>query len=261
MDSSRINVTSLRFGYGESPVLRGLDLTFEPGLLHGIVGPNGCGKSTLLGLLSGHLAPNSGQAALDSVPIGEYPASRLARRLALVEQIPVANFPFTVFETVLMGRHPRIPRFARPLATDLEMTEQALAVMDLDHLRDRVLADLSGGERQRAVVARGLAQDTPVLLLDEPTSSMDIRHGLGTMVELRRLAREKGRTVITVLHDLNLALRFCDRVAILADGTVHAKGTAKETLTPANIEAIFRVPTTVLDTEAGPTIIYSQETS
>jgi len=260
MDNGRIKTASLRFGYGESPVLRGLDLTFEPGLLHGIVGPNGCGKSTLLGLLAGHLAPDSGQAALDDVPVREYSASRLARRLALVEQEPVANFPFTVFETVLMGRHPHIPRFARPLKTDLDMAERALTAMDLLHLRDRALTDLSGGERQRAVVARGLAQDTPALLLDEPTSSMDVRHALATMTELGRLAREQGRTVIAVLHDLNLALRFCDRVAILANGTVHARGTAKETLTPANIEAIFRVRATVLDTEAGPAIIYSQET-
>ena len=232
MDSGRLTASALCFGYGNSPVLRGFDLDFEPGALHGIVGPNGCGKSTLLALLSGHLEPDSGSAALDGIPAREYPASLLARRCTLVEQEPAANFPFTVFETVLMGRHPHIPRFARPQKADLDITGAALAVMDLAPLRHRVLADLSGGERQRAMVARGLAQDTPALLLDEPTSSMDIRHALSTMTELKRLAGKKGRTVIAVLHDLNLAARFCDRVTMLSRGTVHASGTVEETLTP-----------------------------
>ncbi|MBG0790419.1 MAG: ABC transporter ATP-binding protein [Desulfovibrionaceae bacterium] len=259
MDSATLAVTSLSFGYGPTPVLRGLDLVFEPGLVHGIVGPNGCGKSTLLGLLAGHLPPGRGNAALDGVPSREYPASRLARRLALVEQQPASDFPFTVFETVLMGRHPHIPRFARPRAKDLDIAEKSLAIMDLGHLRDRVLADLSGGERQRAMVARGLAQDTPALLLDEPTASMDIRHALKTMSELGRLAREKGRTVIAVLHDLNLAARFCDRITMLAQGAAHASGSVEQTLTPANIEAVFRVRAGVLDTETGPAVIYAQE--
>lgn len=260
MDSASFTVTALGFGYGKSPVLRDLDLTFEPGSLHGIVGPNGSGKSTLLALLAGHLAPDKGTATLDGVPTREYPASRLARRCTLVPQEPVANFPFTVFETVLMGRHPHIPRFAHPLKTDLNITEQALATMDLGHLRHRALADLSGGEKQRAVVARGLAQDTPALLMDEPTSSMDIRHALATMAELKRLARENGRTVITVLHDLNLAIRFCDQVVMLANGRAHAAGPVRETLTTANIETVFRVRASILNTEIGPSILYSQET-
>lgn len=259
MADARITASALRFGYGDSPVLRGLDLVFESGALHGIVGPNGCGKSTLLALLSGHLIPDSGDAALDGIPAREYPASRLARHCALVEQEPAANFPFTVFETVLMGRHPHIPRFARPQQTDLDITNKALAVMDLTHLRHRALADLSGGERQRAMVARGLTQDTPILLLDEPTASMDIRHALSTMAELKRLAQKENKTVIAVLHDLNLAARFCDRVTMLSHGTVHASGTVQKTLTPAGIEAVFRVRTAVLETDAGPTIIYSQE--
>ncbi len=259
MAEGHLETANLRFSYGESPVLRGLDLDFQPGLLHGIVGPNGCGKSTLLGLLSGLLPPSHGRAVLDAIPVEAYPASRLARKLALVEQEPVAGFPFTVYETALMGRHPHIPRFSRPRAADLEATEKALTAMDLGHLRHRSMADLSGGERQRTMVARGLAQDTPVLLLDEPTASMDIRHALSAMAQLRLLARDGDRTVIAVLHDLNLAARFCDRVVMLADGTAHATGEVRTTLTPANIEAIFRVPATVLDTREGPAIIFSQE--
>ena len=260
MDSASFTVTALGFGYGDSPVLRDLNLTLGAGSLHGIVGPNGSGKSTLLALLSGHLAPDSGTATLDGIPTRAYPASRMARRCALVPQEPAANFPFTVFETVLMGRHPHIPRFARPQKADLDITEQALATMDLGHLRHRALADLSGGEKQRAVVARGLSQNTPALLMDEPTSSMDIRHALATMAELRRLAREEGRTVVTVLHDLNLAIRFCDQVVMLAQGTAHAAGPVRKTLTPDNIETVFRVRASVLNTETGPSIIYSQET-
>lgn len=259
MHKGHLNATSLYFGYGTAPVLHGLNLSFQPGLFHAVVGPNGCGKSTLLGLLAGHLCPNQGRAELDAMAVREYAPAKLARRLALVGQELIADFPFTVFETVLMGRHPRIPRFSRPQADDLAITEQSLIAMDMTHLRDRVLADLSGGERQRTMVARGLAQDTPVLLLDEPTASMDIRHGLATMTELRRLAHERGKTVVTVLHDLNLALRFCDRTVMLDAGKVHAMGSTAETLTPANIRAVFKVRASVLDTGEGPAVTYSQE--
>ena len=139
---------------------------------------------------------------------------------------------------------------------DLAIVKKTMTTMNLGHLKNRILADLSGGEKQRTVLARGLAQDTGALLLDEPTSNMDIRHALATMTELQRLAHSDKRTVIAVLHDLNLAARFCDRVTMLADGTVHASDIARETLTPKNIETVFQVRATVMDTEEGPHIIF-----
>ncbi|EGB16567.1 ABC transporter related protein [Pseudodesulfovibrio mercurii] len=257
MDSATFALRDLGFAYGDVPVLRDLDLGFAPGLLHGVVGPNGSGKSTLLALLAGLLKPTSGAVRLDGEDVSACPPDRLARRCAMVAQDQPLRFPFTVAQTVLMGRHPHIPRFGRADARDREIVERALTAMDLADLRGRAVADLSGGERQRTAVARGLAQDTPVLLLDEPTSAMDIRHAMATMEELARLA-EDGRTVVAVLHDLNLAARYCDAVLMLDNGAVHAYGNVSRTLTPENIHAVFGVRAAVLDTEHGPLIAYIQ---
>ncbi|MEZ7195801.1 ABC transporter ATP-binding protein [Pseudodesulfovibrio karagichevae] len=255
MDSAAFVLRDLGFAYGERPVLEHLDLTLDPGMVHGVIGPNGSGKSTLLDLLAGLLAPGSGSANLNGEDVSACPPARLARLCALVSQDQALRFPFTVAETVLMGRHPHIPRFSRPTPHDLERVERALAAMDLQGLRHRAVADLSGGERQRTAVARGLAQDTPVLLLDEPTSAMDIRHAMAAMDELTRLARA-GRTVVAVLHDLNLAARYCDNLVMLDKGAVHAYGNVSRTLTPDNIHAVFGVRAAVLKTEYGPQIAY-----
>jgi iron complex transport system ATP-binding protein len=246
----------LGFAYDSAQVLHGLDFDLGPGL-HGVVGPNGCGKSTLLGLLAGLLSPTSGAARLNGENISDFPPSRLARLCTLVSQDQTLRFPFTVYETVLMGRHPHIPRFSRPSARDIERVEDALTAMDLQGLRDRAVADLSGGERQRTAVARGLAQDTAALLLDEPTSAMDIRHAMSTMETLQRLA-ENGHTVVAVLHDLNLAARHCDSILMLDKGTVHAYGNVARTLTPENIHAVFGVRAAILQTDNGPHIAFIQ---
>ncbi|WP_319582186.1 ABC transporter ATP-binding protein [uncultured Pseudodesulfovibrio sp.] len=257
MDNAMFSVQDLGYAYGDTPVLRGLDLEFAPGMVHGVIGPNGSGKSTLLGLLAGLLKPVSGAVRLNGDEVSNLPPARLAGLCALVSQDQPLRFPFTVAETVLMGRHPHIPRFSRPEPHDMERVEQALAAMDLTSLRHRAVADLSGGERQRTAVARGLAQETPALLLDEPTSAMDIRHAMATMEELTSLA-EAGRTVVAVLHDLNLAARYCDNLVMLDKGTVHAYGNVSRTLTPDNIHAVFGVRAAVLETEYGPHIAYIQ---
>lgn len=257
MDSATFTLQNLGFAYAKAPVLNGLDLELTPGMVHGVIGPNGSGKSTLLGLLAGHLAPTSGTVLLNNEAVTAHAPAHLARLCALVTQDQALRFPFTVAETVLMGRHPHIPRFSRPTDHDLTRVEQALAAMDLLDLRDRPVADLSGGERQRTAVARGLAQDTPALLLDEPTSAMDIRHAMATMEKLERVA-QSGRTVVAVLHDLNLAARHCENLLMLDKGRVHAYGNVSRTLTPENIHAVFGVHASILHTESGPLIAYIQ---
>lgn len=241
MNSYTYSTRSISFGYGDTSVVDELSLTFDPGKLHVILGPNGSGKSTLLDLLAGHHLPHSGTINLGNTPLCDLTPAELARITAMVPQEFNFNFPFTVFDAVLMGRHPHIPRFARPSDEDLRIVHRSLETMDITRLADRSLADLSGGEKQRTVVARALAQTTPCLLLDEPTSSMDIRHALATLSELRRLAHDSGCTIITVLHDLNLAAAYGDTITILRDGRLHTHGTARNTLTPSIIHDVFGV--------------------
>lgn len=261
MPSPCLFLEGLSFGYNGTPVLHGLDHLFEPGLVHGVIGPNGSGKSTLLDLISGHLRPDHGTVRLGDTTVTELSPSALAREMALVPQQVDFHFPFTVFEVVLMGRHPHIPRFEHPSKNDLALVRRALDQTDLTRLADRPMGDLSGGERQRTVFARALAQDTPCLLLDEPTAHMDIRHELAAMTELNRLAREQGRTVITVLHDLNLAAGYCDRLLLLHKGRIHGHGPTGEVLTEAAIRAVFDVRARVTRTSdsATPVITYTPD--
>ena len=251
----------LHFSHGREPVLRGMNLAFEPGHLYGVIGPNGSGKSTLLNLMAGHLKPSGGSVLLNGIPVHTLPPAVLAPLAAMVPQSGRFTFPFTVSEAALMGRHPHIPRFSRPSEHDLGAVRAALEIMDMAHLAHRSLDELSGGERQRCMVARCLAQATPGLLLDEPTSSMDIRHGLAAMAELVRLVRDENRTVIAVLHDLNLAAAHCDRIVMLDRGTVHATGDVAEILTPAAIREVFGVAAQTIPHPGSnrPVITFTQE--
>ncbi|NDV17986.1 ATP-binding cassette domain-containing protein [Pseudodesulfovibrio sp. JC047] len=256
MKTTTFTLNAVSFGYSDTHVLHDINLTFEPGQLYGIVGPNGSGKSTLLDVLTGHQAPSSGSVTINTSPVASIAPADRARQFALVPQDVDFNFPFTLFETVLMGRHPHIQRFAHPSQKDVSIVETAIHTMDLSPLKGRIVADLSGGERQRTVVARGLAQTTSALLLDEPTSSMDIRHALTTMTELQRLASEENRTIIAVLHDLNLAAAFCDQIVILNKGRVHAHGTVTKALTSEILNAVFRIQAEIFTTDTGVHIFY-----
>ncbi|WP_147822103.1 ABC transporter ATP-binding protein [Salidesulfovibrio onnuriiensis] len=234
-------LANVAFGYGETPVIKDLDLTISRGALTAVVGPNGSGKSTLLDIMAGFRRPQAGRVELLGKSLTDLGQRELARLTAMAPQEFGFTFPFTVREAVLMGRHPHIPRFSTPSEQDKTHVEAALEIMDLEKMAGRSVSELSGGERQRTVLARTLAQQAPVMLLDEPTSSMDIRHALATMRELKRLAGEEGRTVITVLHDLNLAASFADHVVLLRGGAVLAQGPMRETLTPENVRAVFGV--------------------
>ena len=226
--------------FGDRPVLRGVDLRVAPGELVGILGPNGSGKTTLLRAARGLLPPDAGRVALFGRAPDAWDRRALARRVALVPQRDEMLFPFTVEEVVLMGRWPHVGGLGFEGPEDRRIVRDALDELELLPLRHRPMTTLSGGERQRAVVARALAQQPELMLLDEPTSALDIRHQVGVLELLRARNRDAGLTVVAVLHDLNLATLFCDRVVLLGDGAVHADGPTAEVVTYANVRAVYR---------------------
>jgi len=207
----------------------------------GVIGPNGSGKSTLMRLLSGVLRPSSGTIQVHGQPIGTYSRRDLARAIAVVPQDTVIEFPFSVTEVVLMGRSPHLGSFAFEGDRDLDVARRAMQHTGVLELADRSIHELSGGERQRVVLARALAQETDILLLDEPAAFLDIRHEVEIYDLLQALQRE-GKSVLTVLHDLNLAALYCDRVALLKAGRVVRTGTPAEVIT-------YTVLTEVYETE------------
>ena len=241
----------LRFAYtpGE-PVLAGLSMTARAGRLTAVLGPNGSGKTTLLKVLVGLLAPSAGQVRLAGRPVASYRRADLARRVAYVPQETLAAVGFTVFETVLMGRSPHVGRLGFESEADWQAAREALRLTETERLADRGLADLSGGERQRVIVARALAQEPDLVLLDEPTSFLDIRHQHGIYGLLRHLVAEQGKTVVTVSHDLSLASAYADEVVLLWRGEVAAAGTPQEVIRPDVLEPVYETPVEVRTDEA-----------
>ena len=219
-------------------LVKQVDLRLHSGELLAIVGPNGAGKSTLCGILAGDLAPTAGEVELCGRPVRGAKPAALARLRAMLSQHTLLRFPFTALEVALMGRHPHIPRWRSATEDDYATVEDAMRNVQVWHLAGRIYSTLSGGEQRRVSIARVLAQDTPVLLLDEPSASLDIGHQQLVMALCRRLADE-GRAVLAVLHDLNLAGAFADRVMVMSEGKAVAAGTPEEALRPELLSAVF----------------------
>lgn len=231
-----IAIEDLVVGYGADPVLEGVSFAVEPGELVGLVGPNGAGKTTLIRTALGALTPRRGMVKLQGDPVGTLSSTAASRRVAAVPQQSGVTFNFTVREVVEMGRHPHAPRLGSdPDSEAVERAMERTAVADLAH---RDIDAVSGGERQRVLLARALAQDTPALLVDEPTASLDVNHQIRTLELVGDLASE-GRAVLAAIHDLNLAARYCDRLVVLADGAIQAVGPPERVLESDTIEAAF----------------------
>jgi len=233
-----LEVRDLAVAYGSRRALDGVSLELSPGDIVGLLGPNGAGKSTLVRAISGVLADYSGQVMVVGDELRALPRKELARRIAVVPQEPRFDFPFTALEIVLMGRHPHLAGLAFESARDVELARQALTRCGALHLASRPIDQLSSGERQRIVFARALAQQAPILLLDEPASFLDLRFQVELFDRVRELAAE-GCAVVAVLHDLNLAAEYCDRIVLLQGGRVVAAGPTAEVLTYQHLTAVY----------------------
>lgn len=244
--TSRLGAESVTVGYGDRPVVRDLTFDVPDGQVTSIIGPNGCGKSTLLRTLARLLTPTSGRVRLDGVGIGDLPTREVSRRLALLPQTPVAPEGLLVRDLVGRGRHPHQRWFSQWSPTDEQVVESALALTDTTALRDRPLDQLSGGQRQRAWIAMTLAQDTDLMLLDEPTTYLDLAHQVEVLDLVTRLNRERGRTVAMVLHDLNLAARYSDVIVVMRDGAVIEQGPPVRVFTAGMLAEVFGLAADVL---------------
>src|SRR3954468_4433612 len=238
-----LSADGVSFAYraGAPLVVDEVSLTIAPGELTGILGPNGSGKTTLLKMLSGTLTPSAGTGGGDGRPLGAWKRRDLARRIALVPQETHAPFDFTVLDIVLMGRFPHLGAFALEGPDDLAIARQALAATGTSAFEDRRFATLSGGEKQRVVIAGALAQSPELLLLDEPTASLDLGHQLDVQLLLAALNRDRGVTMVLSTHDLNLAAALCTDLILLRGGRVLAQGKTEAVLTADNVRALYGV--------------------
>ncbi|MFF4157681.1 ABC transporter ATP-binding protein [Streptomyces sp. NPDC001678] len=252
----RLAAHGLTLGYGGTTVVDGVDLTLPGGAVTAVVGPNACGKSTLLRGLARLLAPTAGTVTLDGAGIHRMSARALARRMGLLPQQAVAPEGITVEALVRLGRYPHQKLLTPWSKADQAAVEEALARTGTAALRDRAVDELSGGQRQRAWIALALAQDTPLLLLDEPTTFLDLRHQLDVLDLVEELNAEAGRTVVMVLHDLGQAARYADHLVVMCDGRPAAAGPPAEILTAGLVEEVFRVPCRVVpDPETGTPLV------
>jgi iron complex transport system ATP-binding protein len=234
-----LKVDNVSFRYGEQWVLRGIDFTVEKGDFLGIIGPNGSGKTTLLRVIDGILAPQEGAVRLEGTEIGKLRREALARSVAVVPQYSALAFPFSVEEVVLMGRAPHLGRWRFEGDEDNRIARKAMEMTDTLGLAARDMESLSGGERQRVLIARALAQEPRLMLLDEPTAFLDIRHQVDFFDRIRLLNRDRGLTVIAVTHDINLAAHYCDRIILLKDGRIGAAGPVDTVITEENIRKAY----------------------
>jgi iron complex transport system ATP-binding protein len=236
-----LDARAVTAGYGVAPVVQAIDLHLRAGEFVGLIGPNGCGKSTLLRVLSGALRPQNGEVTLDGHALRQMSRLDIARRIAFVPQVERAAFEFTVQDVVLMGRYPHHGRGRGWTADDYAHMQQALADSDILHLAQRPVTRLSGGEYRRVLLARALAQNSPVMLLDEPTAHLDITH----QVELLTLVRNRTRRLeapigaLAALHDLNQAAEYCDRLVLMCAGRVVADGFPEEVLLANHLRRVY----------------------
>jgi iron complex transport system ATP-binding protein len=257
---SGIVIENLSLGYGAAPVIRDLNVSIPRGAVTVIIGANGCGKSTLLKGIARILKPERGRIRLDGRDLHAVPSREIARHMAVLPQSPRAPEGMTVEELVAYGRFPHKRGFGTLGREDFEIIRESLRIAGIGDLHDRPLADLSGGQRQRAWIAMTLCQKTEFMLLDEPTTYLDMAHQMEILSLLAALNRREGRTVVMVLHELNNASRFADHILAMKDGAVLAEGPPGQVVTRENLRAIYQIEAELVpDAKTGKPVCLSYE--
>jgi iron complex transport system ATP-binding protein len=243
----RLSATGVTLGYGDRIVAEGLDFDVHTGVITTVIGPNGCGKSTLLRALGRLLRPQSGQVLLDGKAIGSMRTRDVARVLGILPQTPTAPEGLTVADLVARGRHPHQSWIRQWSTGDADEVQRALEQTGIADLADRPLDELSGGQRQRAWISMALAQGTDILLLDEPTTYLDLAHSVEVLDLVDRLHEEMGRTVVMVLHDLNLAVRYSDQLVVMSAGKIVASGPPTDVISAELLGEVFGLDAAVVE--------------
>lgn len=246
LDSTALHVKDVSVGYGERTVLDTLNVDIKRGAITSIVGPNGCGKSTLLRTMSRLLNPTKGEIVLDGKSIHDIPTRKLATQLGLLPQTPIAPDGIVVADLVGRGRTPHQGILGRWSQQDYDIVAEALETTGISDLSERSIDELSGGQRQRVWIAMALAQRTDTLLLDEPTTYLDVKHQLDVLDLLTELNRDRGTTIVMVLHDLNLAARYSDELVAVSGGKVFAHGHPREVITKENVKSVFGIDSVII---------------
>ncbi len=242
-----LKIDGLSGGYHKEIIIKNISLEIKKGDFLGIIGPNGSGKTTLLRLISRVLAAQKGAITLEGKDIVHLTLKEFAQKVSFVPQETLINFSFSVLEIVSMGRIPHLKRLQLETKKDIAVAENALLMTDALNLKEKMIDELSSGERQRVIIAKALAQEPVLLFLDEPTSHLDIGHQIQILDLLRRLNRQKNLTIVMVLHDLNLASEYCNRIVLLNEGGIFKAGPPRDVLTYQNIEAVYKTVVVVND--------------
>lgn len=250
-----VRIEDMNFGYGSLRILHDINLVIDkPGLVC-VIGPNGVGKSTLIRCINKLLTPDSGKIYIDGIDLAEIPLKELAKVMAYVPVSTSDLFAMTVYDTVMMGRHPH-QTLGRTTDLDRKIVKRSMKMMGVKHLAMRDFDELSAGQHQKAAIARGLAQTPKMLILDEPTSNLDVRHQIQVTETLRDLAMEIGMTVLMISHDLNTTAKFADQVIVMAEpGVIYAVGSPSEVITADTIRKVYGVDCQIVDDDGRPHVI------